>query len=189
MGNIPPPLLIFIVIVVLSAIIGGLAQVLRNQQQTEQTRAATARAASRDAANQSGRAGGNDIDRFLEEIDKLRKKPASEATGPAAPPPVARKVAKPVADVPTVEPRRPRTAEPPRSATRVEDLPVAPVVTPASKASLPFARPVVTPARDPAVQTEFGKQLMGLLGKRQAVPLAVALHEILGPPKCRQQRP
>lgn len=185
MGNIPPPLLIFIVIVVLSAIIGGLAQVLRNQQQTEQTRAATARAASRDAANQSGRSGSGDIDRFLEEIDKLRKKPAGDATGPAAPPPVARKVATPIADVPTVEPRRPRVADPIRPASRLDDLPVAPIVTPPSK-PLPIAKPTAAPGRAPMVQTEFGKQLMALLATKQAVPMAVVLHEILGPPKSRQ---
>ncbi len=187
MGNIPPPLLIFIVIVVLSAIIGGLAQVLRNQQQTEQTRAANARAATRDAANQTGR-DGSDIDRFLEEIDKLRKKPAGDATGPAAPPPVARKVATPVSDVPTVEPRR-RPSDTARSSGqgRIEDLPVAPVVQPASKSkSPPLAKPAPAPSRAPVVQTEFGKQLMGLLAKKQSVPMAVVLHEVLGPPRCRR---
>ena len=186
MGNIPPPLLIFIVIVVISAIIGGLAQVLRNQQQTEQTRAATARAATRDAANQSGRSGANDIDRFLEEIDKLRKKPAGDTTGPAAPPPpVARKVATPIGDVPTVEPRRPRLADPVRPATRLEDLPVAPVVTPASK-PLPMARASAAPGRAPLARTEFAKQLVALFATKQSIPMAVVLHEILGPPKCQQ---
>src|SRR5947207_573756 len=109
-------LIVFVVIVVLSAVIGAVSQVLKNQQQAEQARAARARAANRggdaDRDRREGRAS-SDIDRFLEEIDKLRRK--SAAGGRAEPPtaaPVAKRATRPPADVPTVErSRKPRLAD------------------------------------------------------------------------------
>jgi hypothetical protein len=202
-------LIVFVVIVVLSAVIGAVSQVLKNQQQAEQARAARARAANRggdaDRDRREGRSSG-DIDRFLEEIDKLRRK--SAAGGKAEPPsaaPVAKRATRPTADVPTVErTRKPRLAdEPDRSfpapsavgdrppptsrptpPPRLEDLPVAPVIGPAVP---PLARAAVTaPPRPATSKTEFGKQLAALLGSKTGVPMAVVLQEVLGPPKCKR---
>jgi hypothetical protein len=207
-------LIILIVVVVLSAIIGAVSQVLKNQQQAEQARAARDRAADRagGADRREGRAS-SDIDRFLEEIDKLRRKSAGGAAatpaGPAAAP-VARRVNRPAAlpEVPTVEPaRKPRVAGDPTFAApaapvaravptshpvaaplpRIEDLPVAPVVgPPAAYTPSVVTRPKMLADPRPAKKTEFAAQLATLLGTRNAVPMAVVLQEVLGPPKCKR---
>lgn len=185
-------LFIFVAIVILSAIIGAVSQALKNQQQAEQARRAQARAANRGGGG-AGRAGASDIDRFLEEIDKLRRKSASGERERERPPtvPVARRAPRPApAPVPTVSPRKPRlseetartfevTAAPTRSAPlpRVEEPPPAPVVS---------ARPIGTPAPQPRAKTEFAAQLGALLGSQQALPLAVVLQEVLGPPKSKR---
>ncbi|HVK15662.1 MAG TPA: hypothetical protein VM533_01860 [Fimbriiglobus sp.] len=204
-------LIVFIVIVVLSAIIGAVSQVLKNQQQAEQARAARARAANR--ANGDDRREGrpaSDIDRFLEEIDKLRRKSAAGGAGPATVAPVARRpngrTAAP--EVPTVVPaRKTRVAGDPTFAApvapvvrsvptshpiadplpRLEDLPVAPVLG----LSGVFAPSVVTRPKmladpRPVAKTQFAAQLAALLASKNAVPMAVVLQEILGPPKCKR---
>ena len=207
-------LIVFIVIVVLSAIIGAVSQVLKNQQQAEQARAARVRAVNRAGGEdrREGRAS-SDIDRFLEEIDKLRRKSAGGAApSPAAPvvAPVARRPNRPTAppEVPTVEPaRKPRVAGDPTFAAmtapvvrsvptshrvadplpRLEDLPVAPVVG----LSGTFAPSVVTRPKmladpRPVAKTEFAAHLAALLASKNAVPMAVVLQEVLGPPKSRR---
>jgi hypothetical protein len=184
-------LFIFVAIVILSAIIGAVSQALKNQQQAEQARRAQARAANRGGGG-AGRAGSSDIDRFLEEIDKLRRKSATGERERERPPavPVARRAPRPTpADVPTVSPRKPRlseeasrafevTAAPPRLAPlpRLEELPTAPVAA---------GRPIGTPPQTRA-KTEFATQLGALLGSQQALPLAVVLQEVLGPPKSKR---
>jgi hypothetical protein len=204
-------LIVFVVIVVLSAIIGAVSQVLKNQQQAEQTRAARNRAANRTNGDdrREGRAA-SDIDRFLEEIDKLRRKSAAGgiAPPPAAPvAPVARRVGRPEPDVPTVVPaRKPRAAGEPTFAApvapvvrsvptsytaaplpRFEDLPVAPVVGPSAAYSPSVVtRPKVLADPRPVKKTEFAAQLAALLGSKNALPLAVVLQEVLGPPKCKR---
>lgn len=208
-------LIVFIVIVVLSAIIGAVSQVLKNQQQAEQARAARVRAVNRAGGEDrpEGRAS-SDIDRFLEEIDKLRRKSAAggAAPSPAAPvvAPVARRPNRPVAPpaVPTVEPaRKPRVAGDPTFAAptapvarsvptshplaaplpRLEDLPVAPVVgLSAAFAPSVVTRPKMLADPRPVAKTQFAAQLAALLASKNAVPMAVVLHEVLGPPKSRR---
>lgn len=209
-------LIVFIVIVVLSAIIGAVSQVLKNQQQAEQARAARARAANRNGGDdrREGRAA-SDIDRFLEEIDKLRRKSAagsaapSPVVGPGAPPVARRANNRPAApEVPTVEPaRKPRVAGDPTFAPpvapaaravptshpvaaplpRLEDLPVAPVIRPpAAYAPSVVTRPKVLADPRPVKKSEFAAQLAALLASKNAVPMAVVLQEILGPPKCKR---
>lgn len=65
----PNGLIIFISIVVLSAVIGAVTQWLKAQQQAEQERLAQTRAGSR--ADRSE----NTIDKYVEEIERLRKRP------------------------------------------------------------------------------------------------------------------
>jgi hypothetical protein len=190
------------------------SQVLKSQQQAEQARAARARAANR-AGNGNDRNEGrpaSDIDRFLEEIDKLRRK---SAAGGGAPSPAVAPVAKrannrpSVADVPTVEPaRKARVAGDPTFAApvapkaravptshpiaaplpRLEDLPVAPVVEPSRPAFAPsvVTRPKMLADPRPMKKNEFATQLAALLGSKNALPMAVVLQEILGPPKCKR---
>lgn len=188
-------LFIFVAIVILSAIIGAVSQALKNQQQAEQARRAQARAANRGAAG-AGRTGSSDIDRFLEEIDKLRRKSASGERERERPPtvPVARRVPRPTpVEVPTVSPRKMRPSEetarafevtaavalPSRQSPllRLEDLPTAP---------LGATRPIGSPLPQTSGRTEFATQLVSLLQSHQALPLAVVLQEILGPPKGRR---
>ncbi|HET6575746.1 MAG TPA: hypothetical protein VFG68_19250 [Fimbriiglobus sp.] len=209
-------LIIFIVLVVLSAIIGAVSQALKNQQQAEQVHAARGRADNRAASDdrREGRAA-SDIDRFLEEIDKLRRKSAAGggAPPPVVAPPVSRRANnRPVApsEVPTVEPvRKPsRVAGDPTFAApaapvarsvptshravaplpRLEDLPVAPVVVGLSGVFSPsvVTRPRMLADPRPVAKTEFAAQLAALLTSKNAVPMAVVLQEILGPPKCKR---
>jgi hypothetical protein len=190
-------LFIFVAIVILSAIIGAVSQALKNQQQAEQARRAQARAANRGGGGAgAGRAGASDIDRFLEEIDKLRRKSTSGERERERPPavPVARRVPRPTpVEVPTVSPRKMRPSEetartfevtaavalPSLQAPlpRLEDLPTAPVGA---------ARPIGTPPPQTSGRTEFATQLGALLGSHQALPLAVVLQEVLGPPKSKR---
>src|SRR5438552_16990784 len=104
MGNLGQFAILVIVIVVISAIVGAIAQFLN--------RLGEMNGPNRRAANPAGRAAGpapvkqvdRDMDRFLPEIDRLRKK-NTEAPPPANP------SAAPV--VPVVRPNRPQ--ERPRS--------------------------------------------------------------------------
>lgn len=153
-------LIIFVVIVLLSTAIGAVSQVLKGQQQAEQARAARARANARVGATprpDTDRPVANPIDKFLQEIDKLRQKNGEGGTQPPQAAPVAPRIDRetPVSEgdrsVPTVRPiRKPRPEQPvpvaPRVSrpetpaarlpiARVEDLPVAPVIPPAASTS------------------------------------------------------
>lgn len=211
------PLLVFLMLVVISAVIGAVSQVLKNAAQQP---APMARPRPRPAAGQKPAA--TDIDKFLEEIDRLRKRKAEADGSERSEPPVAAPVARPPARpqpqptaraVPTAEPRRKRKPDPqPKAETkptarpvRVNDLPVAPAVSkappppaaeshrpvvtaPLQLAALPkvTSGPMVTASPNQPKKTAFSRQLTGLLATPQAVPMAVVLAEILGPPKCRQ---
>jgi hypothetical protein len=172
-------LLIFLAVVVISAIIGGLAQVLKNVQKAEETRMARARAANRDRSDRSERSGSGDIDRFLEEIDKLRRRGGVEppVARPAVPAPVPPPVRTRVIDRPPITPQAR-----PVPTSRLEDLPVAPMVT-----STPVVARRAAPGRVPPVpRSEFARGLFALLKSPNALPTAVVLQEVLGPPRSRQ---
>jgi hypothetical protein len=192
-------LLIPLGIIVLMSVLGYLTQVLK--------RAAEKRQMERDRGREPVRrepirTGSSDIDRFLRAVDAQRQK-GGPAARPAPPPKKA--------DVPTAAPvRRPRLAEstaavfpeakkkaPPakRPTTPLDDLPVATVV-----GGLPTAPVVTAPAQlvkperasaapagtDAVPVTAFGRQFAGLLKGPNALALAVALQEVLGPPKCKR---
>jgi hypothetical protein len=154
----------------------------------------------------------SDMDRFLAEIDKLRRK---AALAPTAPPAGAAPVApvvqpiKPPADKPKravaeladpppaagpppplpsgfSSPHGPARAAP--EAAQVEQLPVAAVLRPIASGTGAGATKVTklpTRAR-PASKTNFGKNLTALLASGQGVALAVVMQEILGPPKAKK---
>lgn len=181
--------------IILVAVVSAVVQMLKSQQQVDAPR--------RERPARAGGPGGgvknspSDIDRFLQELDKLRKKAAD---GGGKPGPVKAKpaalAAKSKKVVPTVGPaKRPKLELPPAAparSRRIDELPVAAVVPPlaapppvtAALPSLP-ASPTARAAR-PTPATPFGKNLVAILGSPQAVPLAVVLQEVLGPPKCKR---
>jgi hypothetical protein len=118
-----------------------------------------------------------DIDKFLEEIDRLRRKSAEEqgrVARPAPPPPPR---VRPVTQAPRAKP-----------ALRVEPAvslrPVA-EAAPVLAATLPSPQAVrpATESRPPAGPvTAFH-----LLRSRRTLASAVILQEVLGPPKCRRR--
>ena len=68
----PNGLIIFISIVILSAVIGAVTQWLKAQQQAEQERLAQTRAGARAGRSE------NTIDKYVEEIERLRKRPQDD---------------------------------------------------------------------------------------------------------------
>ena len=213
-------LLIPLGIMVGLSLLGWLTQKLKNAQDRKQVerdreRRATAGPVvqSSSTANAGPRAGAQDVNRFMEEIDKLRQR------GPGGAPPAPKPQAKPILKaVPVVAAKKKvrlgdaplstfeTTAAPiqSRSINPSDDLPVATVVPPT------FAPPTVKPIgsrsgasvvtaavkpiggatkykeRGGIPTTPFGRQLVALLGSAQSLPMAVVLQEILGPPKCQQ---
>jgi hypothetical protein len=155
------------------------------------------------------RPAGSDMDRFLAEIDRLRRKAAgtpAPAAQPGSAPPVA-PVVQPVK--PPAEKPRPRVvaelAEQPSASTpsfgtspqaptrtaplggQVEQLPVATVLRPTSSTGAPATKVTRFHNRPrPVAKTNFGANLTALLASGQGVAMAVVLQEILGPPKAKK---
>jgi hypothetical protein len=149
------------------------------------------------------------MDRFLAEIDRLRRKAATAppANQPGCAPPAA-PVVQPVKPPASDKPRPRVVAElaeaPPSSAPsfgtspqaptrtapvagQIEQLPVATVVTAGSATGAPATKVTKFTKRPrPASKTNFGQNLTALLATGQGVAMAVVLQEILGPPKCKQ---
>jgi hypothetical protein len=218
--NLPPFFWVIIAIVIISTIVGAVAKLLNNMN--EQNNAPRNRPPARANGPGGGGAGGgggggvvrqssSDMDRFLAEIDRLRKKNAE------APPPQPGQPA-PVAPVvqPAKQPDKPRPrvvaelAEPPRqdpgftappplptappplpTGPKAGDLPVAAVVTPPSSAGTgaPAATRVTKLATRPrpAAKTPFAKNLTTILNSGQGLALAVVLQEVLGPPRSKRE--
>lgn len=176
----------------------------------------TAATATADSGNGAAvRPGGSDMDRFLAEIDRLRRKQATNPDPPAAQPGAAAPVAPVVQPVkpPASDRPRPRVvaelADPPTApattsggsfgtspqaptraapvAGQVEELPVATVLRTTSATGAPATKVTVFTKRPrPAAKTNFGKNLTALLASGQGVAMAVVLQEILGPPKAKK---
>jgi hypothetical protein len=136
-----------------------------------------------------GRKPTGDIDKFLQEIDRLRRKTAEEQGQAAPPPPRVRPVAPPVV--------RARPAPRVRAANRVaEPLEVVPVVT---QARTPLASEFVAPVqmtKPLAVAQVSMRELrqspgvtaaLHLLRSPRTLAAAVVLQEVLGPPKCKRR--
>ena len=180
----PPGLIVLVIVVGISLLITVASNWLRSQQRKVEANAADKRARARTAGGErpAVQAGAGDIDRFLEEINKLRQKqPAAEPAGrkPRKAEPVRQ--AKPAPAARRAEPVAPPVAVP---VSRLADLPVAPVVArpvPAAGASRP---PVMKPAQEAAPPTAFARQFAGLLTDPKSLPMMVLLQEVLGPPKC-----
>lgn len=196
----PVGLLITIGIIVGMSVLGYLTQALkraadRRQEEREREKQRERRAnAALANPNVSSR---NDLDRYIQAVEAQRQRPV----------PAARPVQR-ATPVPTVQPARKKTrtddvptafpAAKTRGATPPpvpDDLPMATVVTP--RGSVPTAAPVLraekaatlTPSRSTKSATPIGRQLSALFASGDATALAVVLHEVLGPPKCRQNQP
>ena len=203
---------IIIAIVIISTVVGAVAKLLNNLN--EMNNAPRNRPPARPEGGAGGGGGGvvrqssSDMDRFLAEIDRLRKKNAD------APPP-ARGESAPAAPVvqPAKQPEKPRArvvAELAEAAPRPTDtgfgppvVPMAPAATTGPKAGdLPMASVVTPPAGTgapatrvtriagrarPIAKTPFAKNLTTLLNSGQGLALAIVLSEVLGPPRSKKE--
>jgi len=187
-------ILIFLAVVVISGTIAAVSKWLRNQQQEEQARLARERSGTRTARPEGG---GDTIDRYVAEIERLRQRKAGNAPAPAqrAPtPPVVKPVrkARAVEATPTAKPAKTRIAVAPR----VEDLPTAPVLSrrddmviiatpgeslfPQASAGEVTARPEVSKAKLTDVPP-----FLALLSSPKGLATAMAISVVLGPPRCK----
>lgn len=196
---------VVVLFIIVVAVISAIAQTVKNQQ--EKAPPPRRRTPNRPAPARDGSSNpSSDMDRFLQEIEKLRKRSAEGGDEP-------RKQPKPVKTnktVPTVAPvKRPRRQESiPKVAPskRIEELPTAtvlPVPSQPSQPAFPTAAPSpitdgmqqsgdapsVSRAPKPVGSTPFGKNLLAMLGNKQSLPLAFVMQEVLGPPKCKQGPP
>lgn len=208
---------LIIVIVIISAVVGAIAQFLNKLNELNAPGRKPAVPARPNAGGGGAvRQSGSDMDRFLAEIDRLRKKNADStatqtANKPSAPEPKPqpRQADRPrprvVADAaePPAQPRRRETTDaagftaPPAapaspitsgSSSRPEDLPVATVVSPTSSTGAPSTRVTRLPQRNrPTPKTDLAKNLTGLLNSGQGIAMAVILQEVLGPPKSQRR--
>ncbi len=186
-----------VVIIIVIAVVSAIAQTIKNQQEKEQ---APRRRNNNSRANASGvKTGASDMDRFLQEIEKLRKRAADGGDEPKKP--VARP-AKSARAVPTVVPPKKSKREAPTVpvSRRIDDLPTATVVPPPPPTSFPVElptppppvpalsldRPMVSKSSRPAAATPFGKNLLAMLSNKQSIPSIIVLQEIFGPPKSRR---
>ncbi len=192
----PPGLIVLVIIVGISLLITVTSNWLRNQQRQIEAAAAEKRAKTRStsgggSSSPAGRPAAGDIDRFLEEINKLRQKPAAGSTTETATP--TRKVepvkpAKPLVSPAPVARRVEAAPVVSAAVPRFDELPVAPVVARILPSVTKVTPVATTPTQPPsAPPTPLARQFVGLLSNRSSVPLAVILQEVLGPPKCRRQ--
>jgi hypothetical protein len=203
----PPFFWIIIAIVIISTVVGAVAKLLNNLNEMNAARGRPAPPV-RGAGGGGGGGGavvkqsGSDMDRFLAEIDRLRKKTAE------APPPSQSQT--PVAPVvqPEKRPERPRPrvvaelAELPREDRGFAALPQAPTgpkagdlpmatatasTTPGSTSGAPTTRVTRLAVRArPVAKTPFAKNLTTLLNSGHGLALAIVLQEILGKPKSKK---
>jgi hypothetical protein len=186
------PFVIILILVIAPMVLGALLKMFkayqeevdRQSQRKRTTRNNVPTVPVSTATASTGR-GQGEIDRFLQEIDKLRQK----ADSPRKPAPVK---AVPVAKaVPKTAPRPEPPPFVPSTVTSrtgpITEVPVAKVVAPASRPgpALGPTAPKVTTRAAPAPTTKLGKDLAALLANKQSAQMAVVLQEILGPPKCR----
>ena len=197
--------LLVVAIIVITAIVGAIAQFLNKLNEAN---AAPAKAAGR---REGGTAAQKDMDRFLAEIDRLRKKNQQTADTTAArpePPPKAKpknkskvdrlKPARPVAEV--VDPPKRKRIElapmdvrplPTAAPADLSSLPTAPVVGAIPTTGIEGATKVTKAAKLPALpgskaQSKLDGNLATLLASGHGMVLGVVLQEVLGPPKCKR---
>ncbi len=186
-----------IAVIAISLLVGTIAKALNNLAETQ-----AAKTRPNDRSSSSGgtvRQTNSDMDRFLAEIDRLRKKSADAPSPPAS---------KAVPATIVVQPAKPRVRvvaeladasrpdlgfaqQIPAATTgpKPGDLPIATVVTqpmgtgaPATKVTRILNRP------RPNAKTPFAKNLTGLLNSGNGLAMAIVLQEILGPPRSSKKK-
>jgi hypothetical protein len=186
---------IVLIIIITIAVASAIAQAVKNQQEKDDAPPTRRRPTAREG--EGVKTGNSDMDRFLQEIEKLRKKsadggderskPAAKPTRAASVPTVAAKKSK--RDVPTVATK-----------SRVERLPPAQVISeppPVPAPPVAQSQPTTMPSPPPSpilsqrgvtqkAQTPFGANLAALLKGKNNIAMAVTLNEIFGPPKSKQ---
>lgn len=183
-------------IIVVMSVLGYLTQALkrasdRRLQERERERQRERRANA--ALNNPNLASQNALDRHIQAVEAQRQRPlpAARPAPRATLVPTVQPARRKRDDVPTAFPQaKQRGAAPPPPVP--DDLPMATVVTP--RGSVPTAAPVLkaeqaatlTASKSTRSVTSFGRQLSALLSSKDATALAVVLHEVLGPPKCRK---
>lgn len=190
-------------IVIGFAVVSAISHVLKNQQQNAPPRRRELKRERRENVRVASDA---EQDRFLAEIERLRKK---------APP-----TAKPV---PTVKPAKTKSPRASQAESKFDKLPVATIVSPqGTRASETRAITITPPSNVAAIagiatiagimdvtkpadagdasaakmlgtgtagrsrSTGFAKDLLGLLKQKNSMATAVVLQEILGPPKSQR---
>lgn len=133
------------------------------------------------AAPDDSRRPTSDIDRFLQEIDKLKRKALGEPEAPTV---------KPVPQV--IKPKAPRVraANRPPLPRPLADVPVVqavPVVKPVQSIAAQISPSVAQTNRSLDRRgTAAAHTAVALLRSPQSIAGAMILKEILGPPRCRQ---
>jgi hypothetical protein len=142
----------------------------------------------------------SEVDKFLDEINRMRRRAAQEQRPRTGPPlPVITEVlpdepeAAAAFERPRPAPPPPRVVEPPRPQPARRTAVARPAAAQA-KPRVPESLPVADPA-PPAVRplprlhrpktSEAVLQLQALLRSPQSMQTAVLLHAVLGPPRCR----
>ena len=149
--------------------------ILRNREQDEPTR--TTRGKSNERAG--NRNAGSEIDKFLQEIERMKKKSAEEK--PDAPKPPRVRPASP--QPPRVKPVTPRIKVQPAPAVAPQVIALQPTVTmPMSKRPIAAAPQTFRARRSPGVMAAIS-----LLRSPDSTASAIVLNEILGPPKCKRR--
>lgn len=170
--------------------------IVKSRENDEPVRPKRPGGAPRENRNPTG-----DIDRFLQEIDKLRQKTAEER-GTPPPPPVVRPVPVPrVRPVPTSHVPRVRLQPRPTN-NRGSDIPVVEAIPlgPSSARAAALAAPTFTTSTQMLIPSMAGRltpmnaveqprliAALKLLRSRNGAATAIALHEIFGPPKCKRR--
>jgi hypothetical protein len=211
-----------VVVIVVFVVIWILTTVVRAQQEAVQ--AAARRPANRPvgaSAPLPSQRGGSDIDRFLQEIDRLRKKGQQDKSADAKPspprsdsgrgdaqrgarsqPPLKKPSSErkkpvpgerrtssgrlgPPAPPPVVEPMEPSAPAQPSEPAPVRSEQAVPDVQRQARISAP-SRPS-RPAQAGAAISPALQMLETLFKTKEGVGVAVLLHEILSPPKCRRK--
>jgi hypothetical protein len=212
---VPQIIGLIIVIVIISAVVGAIAQFLNKlgEMNAPARRPPPRRPSRRDdegpaAAPARPPSADRDMDRFLAEIDRLRRKntdsPSAASSPPVAQPvrPSARPVdrARPRVVAELAEPAPPpppsrRVEQPAQTytphaqpvAAQIEQLPLAQVVAPSSSTGAPATRVTRLSAGPKGVpKSDFAQNLFNLLGSPQGVAIAVVVQEVLGPPKSKR---
>jgi hypothetical protein len=197
----------FIAIILITVVVGVAARILNNLQSLNEMNA------MKNKPSRQGNEGGgkvrqtkSEMDRFLAEIDRLRKKNAeSPPPTPNKPAPIApvvqpakklerteRKPRRVVAEVVDFRPDLGFATTPPATVagpvSKPAEIPIATVVTPPSGTGAPATKVtrIFAGRARPAPKTPFARNITNLLNSGQGLAMAIVLQEILGPPRSKR---